>query len=110
MTGSETKQTVVVPSLNLAPRNKATKTRRHSVSETKDYFSKSVKTLTGMGEKKPVISRTHSTGEMCTVKNDPQASPRVKECVGNFFEDYYKKHPISRMDARQLKENPDMEL
>lgn len=109
MTGSEAKQTAIIPSINLAPRDKtSTKTRRHSVSDTKDYFSKSVKNLAGIGDKKPGISRTHSTGEMYV--KDPQASPRVRECVGSFFEDYYKKHPLSRMDAKQLAENPEMDL
>lgn len=113
MTRSESKATV--PSLNLAPRSKVkTKRRRHSVSETKEYFSRSVRNLKeniGRGEKKPdTVSRTHSTGDVHKTNKDPTASPRQTECVDNFFADYYRKHPISRLDEVQLADNPNLEL
>eukprot|EP00339_Tiarina_fusa_P029077 CAMPEP_0117041416 /NCGR_PEP_ID=MMETSP0472-20121206/28924_1 /TAXON_ID=693140 ORGANISM="Tiarina fusus, Strain LIS" /NCGR_SAMPLE_ID=MMETSP0472 /ASSEMBLY_ACC=CAM_ASM_000603 /LENGTH=124 /DNA_ID=CAMNT_0004752419 /DNA_START=14 /DNA_END=388 /DNA_ORIENTATION=- len=113
------KQVPVVPSISLVPKPK--RSRRHSLVHTKDYFSRSVKSIAesvGLSEKEssPQISRSRSSGEdiafsaLSLSPRDSTASPEVIKKVDNFFASYYQKHPISRLDEVQLEENPNLEL
>mmetsp|Transcript_1250 Transcript_1250/g.1587 ORF Transcript_1250/g.1587 Transcript_1250/m.1587 type:complete len:119 (-) Transcript_1250:94-450(-) len=102
----------------LMPRTK--RRRRHSLTNTKDYFSRSMKNLVGINEKDEVKpknnalkrsnSATTNIHALSISPRDPTASPRVQKTVDNFFAEYYEKHPISRLDEEQLMDNPELEL